>query len=79
MQQVTIGSKNQIVIPKEVRRRIKNLKPGRKVKIYALNQDSLIIKADTKSWLEGSYGLMKKAWKSINPIKELNHLRKEWR
>lgn len=78
MQQVTIGSKNQIVLPKEVRKKIKGLKPGRKVTIYPLNETSLIVKVDNKSWIDSSYGLMKKAWSTINPIQELDKLRLEW-
>lgn len=78
MQQVTIGTKNQIVIPKEVRQKIKGLKPGRKVKIYPLNDTSIVIKLDTRSWIDSSYGLMKKAWNSINPAHELNRIREEW-
>lgn len=78
MQQVTIGTKNQVVLPKEVRQKIKGLKPGRKVKIYPLNDTSIVIKLDTLSWIDSSYGLMKKAWNSINPIHELNRIKEEW-
>lgn len=78
MQLITIGTKNQIVLPKEVRRKINGLQPGNKVKIYSLTNQSLIIKVDTQNWLENSYGLMKKAWNTINPIKEAHQTREEW-
>ncbi len=78
MQQVTIGTKNQIVIPKEVREKIKGLKPGEKVDIYSLDEDTVAIKVSKKDWLEVSYGLMKDAWKGIDPIAELEKIRNEW-
>ncbi|OGH05177.1 MAG: hypothetical protein A2W22_05925 [Candidatus Levybacteria bacterium RBG_16_35_11] len=78
MQQVTIGTKNQIVIPKYVREKINGLKPGEKVDVYALDENTLAIKVTEKSWLESSYGIMKKPWKGIDPIKEVEKMRNEW-
>lgn len=78
MQQIIIGTKNQIVIPKEVRQQIRGLKPGRKVRIYPLNENTIAVKLDIQSWVESSYGIMKKAWSSIDPIKELNSIREGW-
>lgn len=78
MQQITIGTKNQIVIPKELRQQIKGLKPGRKVNIYSLKGDTIIIKVDPQSWLDSSYGLMKSAWGKKDPLKELDNMREEW-
>lgn len=78
MQQVTIGTKNQIVLPKEVRKKIKGLKPGNKVMVYPLSKDTVAIKVNEKSWLESSYGIAKDAWKDIDPIAELEKMRNEW-
>lgn len=78
MQQVTIGTKNQIVIPLEVRKKIKGLKPGRKVKVYALSQDTVAIKISDKSWVESSYGAMKQYWKDKRPDLEVEKMRNEW-
>ena len=78
MQQITVGTKNQIVIPKEVRQQVKGLKPGRKVRIYSLNEDTVAIKVGAQSWLDSSYGVMKNAWSSIDPVKELNKIREGW-
>ncbi len=78
MQQITIGTKNQIVIPKELRKQIKGLKPGRKVNIYSLKGDTLIIKIDPQNWLDSSFGLMKNAWSKKDPLKELSKIREEW-
>ncbi len=78
MQVVTIGTKNQIVLPKEVREKIKGLKPGRKVMVYSIDADTIKIKASDKDWVERGYGLMKNAWKGGDPIKELEKMRNEW-
>lgn len=78
MQQVTIGTKNQIVIPKEVRKKIKGLKPGQKVSVYPLNENTVAITVQDKSWVERTHGIMKDAWKGIDTTKELEKLRNEW-
>lgn len=78
MQQVTIGTKNQIVIPKEIRKKIKDLKPGRKVMVYPINNNTVAIKVSDKSWTEKYRGIMKDSWKGINTTKELEKMRNEW-
>lgn len=78
MQVVTIGSKYQVVIPKEVRKRVKNLKPGNKLKVYSTDEETIIIRATNKSWVEENYGSLKKYWTKIDPIKELEDMRNEW-
>jgi AbrB family looped-hinge helix DNA binding protein len=78
MQQITIGTKNQIVLPKEIRQKIKGLKPGRKVSIYSLDENTIAIKVSVKNWLESSYGAMKQAWSDINPIEEIERMRNDW-
>ncbi len=78
MQQVTIGTKNQIVLPKEVRTKIKGLRPGRKVSVYSIDADTIQIKLSDGDWVERGFGMMKKAWKDIDPIKEIEKMRKEW-
>jgi len=78
MQQVTVGTKNQIVLPKEVRKKIKGLKPGSKVSIYAPDDETVVVKVSPENWVERGSGLMTEAWKDIDPIKELEKLRKEW-
>lgn len=78
MQQVTVGTKYQVVIPKEVRRKIKGLKPGSKVSVHSVDEKTLTIKTEPKSWVERTSGLMKDAWKDIDPIAELEKMRDEW-
>lgn len=78
MQTVTIGTKNQIVLPKEVRQKIKGLKPGNKVMVYPLNEDTIAIKVDTNNWVEDSLGIATQAWKDLDTTKYLDDLRNEW-
>lgn len=78
MQQVTVGTKYQIVIPKEVRKKINGLKPGSKVAVFAERKDVITIKTEQKNWLERTRGMMKQAWKGIDTTKYLEDLRNEW-
>lgn len=78
MQQVTVGSKYQIVIPKAVRKKIKGLKPGVKVQVKSVNEDTISITTDPLNWIERTYGMMTEAWKDIDTIAELEKMRNEW-
>ncbi len=78
MQQAIIGSKNQIVIPKEIRERVIGMRPGRKIIVYPLDQNTVALKVSQNSWLESSYGAMAKTWKNLNVIKQLEKMRNEW-
>lgn len=78
MQQVTVGTKYQIVIPKEVRKKIKGLRPGAKVSIYQSSKNTISIDLTPEDWVERNYGLMSEAWKDIDPIAELEKGRNEW-
>jgi len=78
MQLVTVGPKYQVVLPKEVRNRVKNLKPGLKVKVYSQDDNTVIVKTQAGDWIDKTYGLMKDAWKNIDPSKELDKIRDKW-
>lgn len=78
MIKVTVGSKYQIVIPKEVRKKIKGIKPGAKVEVYALDVGSFKVKPEEKNWVERTKGIMTEAWKGIDTTKELEKMRDEW-
>ena len=41
MSEVTVGSKYQIVIPKQVRSKMKKLKPGVKASVYSKDEDTM--------------------------------------
>lgn len=78
MQQVTIGARYQIVIPKEIRKKLKYLRPGNKVSIQVTDRDSFSVKTDPTAWVKRMSGLMSEAWKNIDPIEELEKMRDEW-
>ncbi|MEX2028146.1 MAG: AbrB/MazE/SpoVT family DNA-binding domain-containing protein [Candidatus Curtissbacteria bacterium] len=78
MQQITVGTKYQIVIPKEIRKKIKSLKPGAKVSVYSVGENMVTIRTDPKSWVTQTRGLMNKNWAGIDPIAELEKMRNEW-
>lgn len=80
MQQVTVGTKYQIVIPKEIRKKIKALKPGTKVNVYQTDEQTVTLKpqTDQTSWVEHTRGIATEAWKDIDPIAELGKMRDEW-
>lgn len=78
MQQVTVGTKYQIVIPKEIRKKIKGIRPGAKLVVHPNGKDSIMITTEAKNWLERTRGMMKDAWKDIDTTKYLEDLRNEW-
>lgn len=77
MQLVTVGTKYQIVIPKNVRTKIKSLRPGKKVGV-STDEKFITINPEPQSWADRNYGLMKDAWKDIDPIAEVEKIRNEW-
>lgn len=78
MEFVTVGPKYQIVIPKSIRKRMKGVKPGDKVALGAVDQNTATIRTEPLSWVERNRGLMKEAWKGIDTTKYLEKLRNEW-
>ncbi len=78
MQTVTVGTKYQIVIPKEVRKIVKGFMPGSKVKVYPLEKNVIAVRRIDKNWVERTYGMMSKAWQEKDPIAELEKMRDEW-
>lgn len=78
MQVVTVGPKYQIVIPKQVRKKMSGLKPGNKVSVGSVNDQTITIKTNSADWLEQTQGMMTAEWKGIDSIEELNKIRNEW-
>jgi len=78
MQQVTVGTKYQIVIPKEVRKKVKGLRPGSKVSVNKLDENTIAIKTKPQDWVERTRGMMTEAWKNIDTTAELEKMRDEW-
>lgn len=75
---VTVGPKYQIVIPKEVRKKIKGLRPGSKVVVKTTDQHTITVKAEPLDWVSKTRGIAKEAWKGIDTTKYLDDLRNEW-
>lgn len=78
MNLITVGSKNQIVIPKDIRKKIKGFLPGSKLFITSIADDAITIKHVVKSWTERTSGLMTKSWSGIDTDLELKKLKNEW-
>lgn len=78
MQTVTIGTKNQIVIPKTIRKKIKAIKPGAKLNLYISQKNAVVMEPVELDWADRYYGIMKGAWKDKDPIAELEKMRDEW-
>lgn len=76
--QVKVGPKYQVVIPKEIRRKMKELKPGSKVHVSIMDHETVAIKINPQSWCERTRGIAKEAWKDIDTTKYLEDLRNEW-
>lgn len=78
MQVVTVGSKYQIVIPKEVRKKINGLHPGAKVMVQQTEENIISVKPVKRNWVDENYGIMRKYWKGKNMIAEVEKMRNEW-
>ena len=74
--QITIGSKYQIVIPKDVRKKIKGLKPGSKVHISSQDDNQITVKPVVQNWSDANYGKFKKYLKGA--ANEIDKMRDEW-
>lgn len=78
MQVVTVGTKYQIVIPKQIRQKIKGIKPGAKVGVQPAPKNTVTIQPMQGDWVNRSAGIAREAWKNIDPSKELEKMRDEW-
>jgi len=73
--QVTVGTKYQIVIPKEVRKKIKDLRPGSKVSVKA-DKKVIFVEPAVKNWADEHYGRYKKYLKGA--AEEVENMKDEW-
>ena len=78
MEQVTVGTKYQIVIPKGIRKKMRGLRPGSKIAMQFVDKSTITLKTDPESWIDRTYGMMSEAWKDIDPIAEVKKGRDEW-
>lgn len=72
----TVGSKYQIVIPKGIRKEM-DLKPGDKLYVDAVDNNTIYLKVPQKNWADKNYGALKKYWRGINMIEEVEKIRNE--
>ena len=75
---VTIGPKSQVVIPKEVRKIVSELKPGKKVIVRPINSRSVIVEIPNTDWVSETYGMHKEVWQDIDATSYIRKLRNEW-
>lgn len=72
----TVGSKYQIVIPKAIRKEL-TIKPGDKLDINIDKEGTIYLTVLQKNWSDQNFGALKKIWKGINMIKEVEKIRNE--
>ena len=76
MSETTISPKYQVVIPKEVRRKL-NIKEGQRLQVYPVG-DSIVMSPKPKSYSEKMLGLGKDLWKGIDPLEYIRQERADW-
>lgn len=72
----TVGSKYQMVIPKQIRQELK-IKPGDKLHIDADEEGIITLTVAPKNWVEQNFGALKGYWKGINMVEEVEKIRNE--
>lgn len=80
MNQTLVSSKYQVVIPKEIRRKIK-VKPGQKLDVDVMGEK--IVLSPTKQlkklkWPHDYIKLLKKDWENVDVEKYLEQERASW-
>ncbi len=74
---ITISSKYQIVIPREVREKL-DLKAGDKL-IIKTNKEKIIIYPQPKSYAKYALGLGKEIWQGIDATEYVRKERETWK
>ncbi|MGI9027571.1 MAG: AbrB/MazE/SpoVT family DNA-binding domain-containing protein [Candidatus Saccharimonadales bacterium] len=75
MKTITLSSKYQVVIPKELRREL-DMRPGQKLRIYKAAKTG-VLEISTHSELDKLYGSVKGVW-SADPATDVRAQRDEW-
>lgn len=78
MQQTMVGTKYQMVVPKGARKIMKSYKPGSRVVVHPIDENTATLKVTPKSWVEETYGMMREAWKGIDTEVEHRKIADEW-
>ena len=78
MEKVKLSSKNQIVVPAAVRRRL-NLKQGASLIVYPVDENSAVLSKQPASYAESLRGLGKEVWQKLEGSeKYLQNERNSW-
>jgi len=80
MNQTLVSSKYQVVIPKEIRRKIK-VKPGQKLDVDVMGEKIVLSpakQAKELKWPHDYIKLLKKDWENIDVEKYLEQERAAW-
>lgn len=72
-----ISTKYQIVIPKEVRLVVNDVKPGTEVYITPIDKRSMRIELKTKSWIDEIRGIVPPGTYGPDPVKYVKKIRSE--
>lgn len=75
---ITVGAKSQVVIPKDVRKIVTQIKPGKKVMVRPLSSRAVIVEAPMTDWVNETYRMHKKVWEGIDATEYIQTLRREW-
>ena len=80
MNQTTVSTKYQVVVPKEVRRIIK-VKPGQKLNVHVFGEQIILSPTTSKkkmNWPHDHIKILKNPWANENPAKYLEKERSSW-
>lgn len=73
---VKVSSKNQVVIPAEIRRKL-DIKPGDYLYVAVLDGQMHIVR-DPEEWLEYTRGLGRDVWEEVDAEEYINQERDAW-
>ncbi|OGQ44656.1 MAG: hypothetical protein A3H42_05980 [Deltaproteobacteria bacterium RIFCSPLOWO2_02_FULL_46_8] len=77
MKTAKLSQKNQIVVPKEVRKRLK-LSAGMNVSIYPIDDYSAVIVRHPTDYVQALKGLGKDLWDRLGGVEYIKRERKSW-
>lgn len=74
---VRMSSKNQIVVPREVREALR-LRPGSEL-IVAVEQGRAVLWPKPKDYVAALRGLGKEIWRGVDPVEYIRRERASWK
>jgi len=80
MIQTSVSTKYQVVIPREIRKKIK-VKPGQKMNVNISGEQIILSPAQTKKkldWPHDHIKVLKNPWQGEDPLKYLEEERDSW-